>query len=318
MENRIKQTTNTILMVEPVSFGYNKQTAVNNYFQHNDTSCDSDIQCHALEEFNLMAQKLRAKGLNVIVVKDTPEPHTPDSIFPNNWISFHEDGRVVLYPMYAENRRAERRSDILTQVKKKGFTIADIVDYTSYEKQNLFLEATGSMIFDRPNKIAYAALSERTNKSLFLQFCKDFDYKPVCFFANQTVHGRRLPIYHTNVMMCVADHYSVVCLDAIDNVDERKNVEESFAKSGKEIIEISEEQMHHFAGNMLQVENNEKTRYLVMSKSAFDSLSSQQIHRLTSYNEIIKIAIPTIEKFGGGSVRCMMAEVFRSNEINAE
>jgi hypothetical protein len=308
----VKQTTNTILMIEPVSFGFNDQTAVNNYFQQKDGSSDSDIQSRALAEFNLMVEMLRTKGLIIIVVQDTSEPHTPDSIFPNNWISFHQDGRVALYPMYAENRRAERRNDILQLFVDKGFEILEIADYTVFEKQNRFLEGTGSMIFDHMNKIAYAALSERTDKKLFLQFCNDFDFKPVYFLANQTADGKRRPIYHTNVMMCVGDQYSVVCPDAIDNVDERHKVMNSLVESGKEIIEISEEQMHHFAGNMLQVENKGGTRFLVMSQSAFDTLTARQMERLNTYNEIIAVAIPTIERYGGGSVRCMMAEVFNA------
>ena len=297
-------------MIEPLRFGYNPETARNNYFQKKDSSDQKYVQKLALEEFKGMIEKLRAIGLNIIVVQDTSEPHTPDSIFPNNWISFHSNGRVVFYPMYAENRRAERRTDILDLLKNSGFEISSIVDYTRYEKQNRFLEGTGSMIFDHINKIAYAALSERTNKDLFLQFCKDFDFKPLYFVANHTVLGKRLPVYHTNVMMCIGEAYSVICTEAIDNTNERNSVINSLINSGKEIMEISEEQLHCFAGNMLQVENNEGKQYLVMSQSAFDSLTHKQIEKLTSYNEIITIAIPTIEKYGGGSVRCMMAEVF--------
>ena len=297
-------------MIEPVRFGFNDQTAVNNYFQQKDSLSASDIQNQALAEFTLMVEKLRAKGITVMVVQDTAEPHTPDSIFPNNWISFHQDGRVALYPMYAENRRAERRRDILDLLTKKGFKISDTIDYSAFEKQNRFLEGTGSMIFDHRNKVTYTALSERSDKELFLRFCADFDFEPVCFLANQTVNGKRLPIYHTNVMMCVADHNAVVCLDAIDDIEERHAVIESLDEGGKEILEISEEQMHRFAGNMLQVENKEGTRFLVLSQSAFDSLTNLQKERLTAYNEMIIVAIPTIEKYGGGSARCMMAEVF--------
>jgi hypothetical protein len=212
--------------------------------------------------------------------------------------------------MYAENRRAERRSDILDLLGNTGHKISGIVDYTDYENQNLFLEGTGSMILDHQNGIAYAALSDRTNKELFLQFCKDFDYSPLYFGANQTVDSKRLPIYHTNVMMCISDRYAVVCLQAIDNTEERDAVALSFTKNGKEIVEISEAQMHCFAGNMLQVENKDGVHFLVMSKSAYDSLNKVQVERLSSFNELIPIAIPTIEKYGGGSVRCMMAEVF--------
>ena len=305
-----KQITNTILMIEPVAFGFNEQTAVNNHFQQKDNSEGLDIQSHAHAEFREMVDKLRANGIDVIVVQDTLEPFTPDSIFPNNWISFHEDGRVAIYPMFAENRRAERRSDILDMLTNNDFKILDIVDYTFWERENRFLEGTGSMILDRQYKIAYAALSERTDKDLFLQFCKDFDYKPVCFSSNHTVTGKRFPIYHTNIMMCVAEQYAIICLDVIDNANERKTVIDSINKTGKEIIEISEEQMKCFAGNMLQVENREGKRFVVMSQSAFDSLTEKQNQRLTFYNEIITVAIPIIEKYGGGSARCMMAEVF--------
>jgi hypothetical protein len=305
-----KQTTNNILMIEPVAFGFNEQTAVNNYFQQKEDSNELDIQSRALAEFKGMVEILRSKGVDVIVVQDTIEPFTPDSIFPNNWISFHQDGRVAIYPMFAENRRAERRSDILHLLTDKGFKILDILDYTPWEKENRFLEGTGSMILDRENKIAYAALSERTDKELVLQFCKDYDYKPVCFSANQTVNGKRLPIYHSNVMMCIAGQYAVVCTDAIDNADECKKVIDSIKKTKKEIIEITEEQMQHFAGNMLQVENNEGKYFLIMSLSAYNILSEKQIQRLSFFNEIIIVNIPTIEKFGGGSARCMMAEIF--------
>lgn len=303
------QTTHTILMIEPVAFGYNNQTAVNNYFQQKDIVV-GDIQQLALDEFNTMVNQLRAKGIQVLVVNDTPEPHTPDSVFPNNWISFHEGGQVVLYPMFAENRRNERRSDILQMLEDKGSVINNVVDFTFWEKQNLFLEGTGSMIFDRVHSIAYAALSERTDKSVFLQFCKVFGFKPIFFSAFQTVDRKRLPIYHTNVMMSVGDNYAVVCTDCIDDIDERRALVNVLENSGKEIISITEQQMHCFAGNMLQIKNTEEKRFLVMSKSAYDSLTKHQIEQLTAYNELIVISIPTIEKVGGGSVRCMMAEIF--------
>jgi hypothetical protein len=257
-----------------------------------------------------MVGLLIANGINVLVVKDTVEPHTPDSIFPNNWVSFHEGGQVVLYPMFAVNRRKERRKDVLGLVEEKRTAINNLVDFTFWEEQNLFLEGTGSMIFDRVHKIAYAALSQRTDKGLFVQFCSAFDFKPMCFSANQSVKGKRLPIYHTNVMMTVADQYAVVCLDAIDDADEYSAVVDALEKTGKDIIPISERQMNCFAGNMLQVENNEGTRFLVLSRNAYESLSRQQLDQLTSYNQFIVVSIPTIERVGGGSVRCMMAEVF--------
>lgn len=305
-----KQTTNTILMIEPVAFGFNDQTAVNNYFQQPYVETDSDIQLQALAEFNEMVELLRKRKINVLIVKDTNEHHTPDSIFPNNWISFHGDGQAVLYPMFAPNRRKERRQEIIEYVSSRGAKINNIDDFTFWEEKNLFLEGTGSMILDRTNNIAYAALSERTSKSVFMEFCNVFEFKPVYFSANQTVYGKRLPIYHTNVMMTVADEYAVICLDTIDNLKERKVVVDSLEKSGKDIIAITEHQMNCFAGNMLQIENTDGKLFLVLSQSAYDSLNQKQKDYLSSYNELIVVSIPTIERVGGGSVRCMMAEVF--------
>ena len=299
-----------ILMIEPVAFGFNPETAVNNYFQQENKLPDSAIQNLARDEFSAMVMQLRVKGIQVIVVKDTPVPHTPDSIFPNNWISFHEDGRVVLYPMFAQNRRLERRMDIIRIVRKKGFKVTDLVDYTHHEGKNHFLEGTGSMILDRDNKIAYAALSERTNLDVFEHFCSEFRYQPICFSAFQSINKQRLPIYHTNVMLCVADKFVVVCLDSIDNEAEKEKLKVSFAKTGKEIIEITEKQMNCFAGNMLQVSNQDGELFLVMSLSAYDSLTKEQILKLETYNELIVVPISTIEKSGGGSARCMMLEVF--------
>jgi hypothetical protein len=304
------QSTNTILMIEPIHFGFNHQTAVNNYFQQSLNEHADDIQQLALAEFSNMVKQLRANGINVLVVKDTEQPHTPDSIFPNNWISFHEGGQVVLYPMFAQNRRYERRNDVLQLIEAEGKVINNVDDFAFWEEQGLFLEGTGSMVLDRINKIAYAALSERTDKSVFLQFCNVFGYKPVCFKAYLSVNNERLPVYHTNIMMCIANEYVVACLESIDNEDERKEVITSITETGKEIILITEEQMQHFAGNMLQVENKLGKQFLVMSQSAYNSLDEDQIDRLDSYNELIIIAVPTIEKVGGGSVRCMMAEVF--------
>lgn len=304
------QVTHTILMIEPVAFGFNDQTAVNNYFQQKGNDSEADIQLQALEEFKEMVSLLRAKGVNVLVVKDTITPHTPDSIFPNNWISFHEGGQAVLYPMFAENRRKERREDILEFITKNGSEINNVDDFTFWEEQNQFLEGTGSMILDRTNKIAYAALSERTNKTVFLQFCSSFEYKPVYFHANQLVNGKRMPVYHTNVMLTVADDYAVICLDAIDNPTERNMVLNALEDSGKDIIPITEHQMNCYAGNMLQVKNTDGKKYLVLSQSAYDTLTPKQFDELSSYNELIIVSIPTIEQVGGGSVRCMMAEVF--------
>lgn len=305
-----KQTTNNIMMIKPVAFYYNSETATNNYFQKKPKESSDEIQEKALEEFNAMVEKLRSKGVNVITIDDTPMPHTPDSIFPNNWISTHQNGKVGLYPMYAENRRTERRADILDKLEELGFEIKSTIDYSLAEEDNLFLEGTGSIILDRENSLAYAAISPRTDEELFIEFCEDFEYTPIIFTANQTVGSEREAIYHTNVMMCVADKYVVICLDTIDNTKEKKFVSETIIESGKEIISISEEQMHKFAGNMLQVKNNDDNSFLVMSESAFDSLNQEQLAQINKYDEIISVAIPTIETLGGGSARCMMAEIF--------
>ncbi|MDD1525074.1 amidinotransferase [Riemerella anatipestifer] len=302
------QTTNTVLMIEPVAFGYNAQTAENNYFQVN--SENADTQSKALQEFKNFVEKLRSKGITVVSIQDTLEPHTPDSIFPNNWVSFGADGRVILYPMYAPNRRDERRMDILENLKTQGFKINEVVDLTSSEKGNVFLEGTGSIIFDHDNKLAYGSVSLRLDEKLFREFCEKFGYTPVVFHSYQTAGTERLPIYHTNVMMCVADRFVVICLDCIDDLEERQNVVDTIKKSGKEIIEISEEQMQNFAGNMLQVHNDEGKKFLVMSQSAYQSLSPSQIESIEKYSEIIYSDLTTIETNGGGSARCMLAEVF--------
>lgn len=297
-------------MVEPVAFGFNEETAANNYFQQRTAAEGETVQARALKEFRGMVDKLRANGIDVVVVQDTLVPHTPDSIFPNNWISFHDDGTVILYPMFAENRRAERREDILQRIESEGFKIRRKIDYTDFEKENRYLEGTGGIILDRVNRYAYAALSQRVDEELFLRFCKEQAFVPVAFHANQTVNGQRLPIYHTNVMMCVATGYAVICLDSIDHPKERETVCQLLQSKGKEIIAISEEQMHHFAGNMLQVENEKGELFLVMSQSAYDSLDKSQLQRLSGYNTLLPMPIPTIETLGGGSARCMMAEIF--------
>jgi len=310
MEN--KQSTDTLMMVRPVQFRFNEQTAINNYYQKAiEGLSQSEIQSKASKEFDDFVEKLRSKKINVIIVDDTPEPSTPDSIFPNNWVSFHEDGRVGLYPMYAENRRSERRNDILEQfVEKENLKISEMVDFSAHENESRFLEGTGSMILERPNKIAYAAISVRTNEVVLDEFCEKFNYTAVKFTANQTFEGTRLPIYHTNVMMCVANELAILCADSIDDEKERKAVIESLEKTGKEVIEISEDQKHHFAGNMLQVNGTDGKPYLVMSAAAHQSLNENQIKRIENYCEILSSSLDTIEALGGGSARCMMAEVF--------
>lgn len=304
------QSTDTIMMIRPVQFRMNEQTAVNNYYQTTLKGQSADqLQNKALAEFDDFAKKLQTHGVNVLVINDTAEPSTPDSIFPNNWVSFHKEGSIGLYPMFAENRRLERRLDILERLKE-DFVVNEIVDFSEAEFDGRFLEGTGSMILDRQNKIVYAALSVRTQESVLDDFCEKFDYESVKFIAYQTVGEERLPIYHTNVMMCVADEYAILCADAIDDQAERTAVITKLESTGKEVIQISEEQNSQFAGNMLQVRSSDDQRYLVMSGSAFRSLTEEQIERIENYNPIIHSDIDTIETLGGGSARCMMAEVF--------
>jgi hypothetical protein len=306
----MSQITNTILMIRPVQFRMNEQTAVNNYFMEDIDLQNNTINLKAQQEFDTFVDVLRAKGIEVIVIEDTPDPDTPDSIFPNNWISFHSNGTVVIYPMFAENRRKERREDILDILETNGFLIENIMDYTSAEKEGLFLEGTGSILMDRVNQKAYCALSDRAHEELVIEFCEDFECTPVIFIAYQSVNGERLPIYHTNVMMCMGEAYAVICLDAIDDKKERKNVVNHLKQNGKEIIDITEEQMHHFAGNMLQVAGASDKRYLIMSTAAYNSLRPDQVSILEKYNPIVHSPLDTIETCGGGSARCMMAEVF--------
>jgi hypothetical protein len=304
------QITNSILMVRPVSFRMNEQTAVNNFFQEDLDLRNSVINQRAQEEFDAFVEKLRDAGVQVIVVDDRLETDTPDSVFPNNWVSFHENGSVVVYPMYAVNRRKERRTDIFDILEEKGFIIDQVIDYTSAEKDELFLEATGSIVMDRTHQKAYCALSARADEGLFIEFCEDFDVAPVIFTAYQSVDGKRLPIYHTNVMMCIAEGLAVICLDSIDNKKERKNVVSHLKKDGFDILEISEAQMHAFAGNMLQVLGRDGERLMVMSASARNALNQEQVARIEKNSRIISSPIDTIEACGGGSARCMMAEVF--------
>lgn len=306
----MRQITDTILMIRPASFRMNEETAINNYFQHAIEDADVSVNDLARKEFDSFVTLLRNHGVHVIVVEDLKENDTPDALFPNNWVSFHEDGTVVLYPMFAENRRRERRADILDTLKEKGYTIDTVVDLSEYEEQNVFLEGTGSLILDRTFEKAYCALSPRADKDLFISFCEKMGFEPIMFIANQTVKGKRLAIYHTNVMMCIADNFAVICADSIDDNEERDAVLDSLKADGKEIIMITEEQMHSFAGNMLQVSNEKGERFLVMSETAKQALTKEQIEKITRYCPILAPKLSLIEKCGGGSARCMMAEVF--------
>ena len=306
----MSQATNSILMIRPIAFRMNEQTAVNNYYQEDLDIANREINQKAQQEFDQFVAVLRSHGVKVIVVSDDNSRDTPDALFPNNWVSFHEDGTVTIYPMFAENRRAERREDVFDILENEGFIISDIMDYTSAEDFDVFLEGTGSIILDRENKKAYCALSPRADEELFIEFCEDFEYFPVIFTANQSVEGDRLPIYHTNVMMAIADKYAIICMDAIDDKKERKNAQKHLKESGKEIITITEKQVEQFAGNMLQVKGKNGKHFLVMSSSAFHALTEIQKKQIQKYNDIIHSDLTTIETCGGGSARCMMAEVF--------
>jgi hypothetical protein len=305
----MKQITDTVFMVRPKHFRLNEQTAVNNFYQ--DTSIEiSNENDKARDEFDAFAKALQVKGIRVITIDDDSKHDTPDSIFPNNWISTHQTGDVVLYPMFAENRRLERRPEVLDKLEEEGFIIKNIIDYTSAEDEGFFLEGTGSLLLDRVNSIAYCSLSPRADEELMIEFCEDLEYTPVLFTAYQTVRDERLAIYHTNVMMALGEQFAVVCLDCIDDKSERKNLIKQLKQSGKEIISISENQVSSFAGNMMQIHNAAGDRFLVMSDQAYKSLHGDQITKLEKYSEILHPDITTVETLGGGSVRCMMAEVF--------
>ena len=311
----MNQTTNSILMIRPVAFRMNEQTAVNNYYQKElENLFPATVNAKAQEEFDAFVKKMRAVGVNVIVADDTTESDTPDSIFPNNWISFHENGDVVLYPLFAENRREERREDILDMLEDNGFVINEIMDYTSAEEDGFYLEGTGSIVLDRENGKAYCALSPRADEELFIEFCEDFEFYPVLFEAFQTVNDERKLIYHTNVMMCIGETFAVICADCIDDKKERKMVLDSLRGDEKEVILITEAQVNNFAGNMLEVIGADERRYLVMSRSAHQSLTKKQIAQLEEHVTILSSSLDTIEACGGGSARCMMAEIFLPRE----
>ncbi len=305
----MQQTTNNILMIRPVDFNFNHQTAINNHYQKTQDGLDA-VNEKAQKEFDLLVEKLQSNGINVLVFDDDLSHDTPDSIFPNNWITFHSNGDIALYPMFAINRRLERREDVLSFVEEKGFSINNIVDYTSAENEDLFLEGTGSMILDRTNKKVYCSLSQRSSEEILIEFCEDFQYTPVVFNSFQNVNDQRLPIYHTNVMMCIAETFAVVCLESIDDQSQQKNVVNHLSESGKEIIEISEDQVEKFSGNMLQLKDTNGDAILVMSDSAHTALTKQQVDKIQKHCKILSNPIPTIETCGGGSVRCMIAEVF--------
>ena len=304
-----KQITDTVLMIRPVRFRTNEETIVNNYFQKGINITQEEINRKAQQEFDMLVQKLKEVGVHVIQVEDIYEQDTPDSIFPNNWISFHNNGDVAIYPMFAENRRRERREDILDIVEEAGFEIENVFDYTEAENEGIFLEGTGAMVLDRIHRKAYCALSPRASEELFIEFCEDFEYTPVIFRAFQKTDGELKPIYHTNVMMALGRTFAIVCLDTIEDKKERKNVLNHLKEDKKEIITISREQVDYYAGNMLEVKGKEHS-YLVMSQKAYESLTPQQIEAIERHTQILYSDLSTIEICGGGSARCMLAEVF--------
>jgi hypothetical protein len=297
-----------ILMVRPYQFYFNQQTAANNFFQSNINIENANEL--AIAEFDAMVEKLRAHQIKVNVVQDTKDPSTPDSIFPNNWVSTHTNGTLCLYPMFAQNRRAERKSTVINFLQS-NYKIENTLDLTDLEKEGIFLEGTGSMVLDHQNKLAYGCLSERLDKNAFNEWCVKMQFKAIAFKA---VDDKAQPIYHTNVMMCMGDQFVVICLESIPNELEKQLVLESFKKSNKEVIEISQDQLNHFAGNMLQVFDINEKPHLIMSEQAYNSLKTEQVKSLEKYNPILPISIPTIEALGGGSTRCMMAEIYLINK----
>jgi len=313
----MSQITNTVLMIRPVQFRMNEQTSVNNYYQKDlENALPEAVNKMAVKEFDAMVKKLKKAGIKVIVVKDTKEFDTPDSIFPNNWISFHANGTIGLYPMFAENRRLERKESVLEAVEAEGFIVKNVVDYTAAETDSLFLEGTGSILLDRVNNKAYCAISDRADEELFIEFCEDFEYTPVVFSAYQTVNDKRKKIYHTNVMMSIGDKFAVLCPASIDDKKERKSLIKHLQDDGKKVIEISEDQVNSFVGNMLQLKGSDDTSYLAMSESALNSLRPAQVQLIESYATIISSPLDTIESCGGGSARCMMAEVFLPQTVS--
>lgn len=301
------QTTSKVLMVRPVRFGFNEQTAENNSFQKR--GYELSAQEMALAEFDKFVSLLESNGVEVIVVEDTPEPHTPDSIFPNNWFSTHATGELILYPMCAPNRRLERKEGVLKVIKEVGERgkMKKLIDLTHFEKENLYLEGTGSLIFDRKNKLVFACRSPRCDIAVLEELCEKLDYEFLDFGA---FDRDGMPVYHTNVMMCVGEKFVVVCLDSIKNIDERTELISFIEDCDKELIEISIEQMEQFAGNMLQLKNKEGDPLLIMSATAKRALSSEQLERLSSYCKILAPELESIEINGGGSARCMLAEIF--------
>ena len=303
-----QQTTSHILMVRPAHFAFNEETAANNAFQSRDDNMNEvEMRQHALREFDEFVKKLRDAGVHVIVAEDSPAPAKPDAVFPNNWVTFHQEGFVVTYPMFAPTRRRERREEVIEEILHLGFSSNNRIRLEDNEADNRFLEGTGSIIFDHQNRLAYACLSPRTDAALLDELCQKIGYQKVVFHA---VDANGQDIYHTNVMMALGETFVVICLDTVRDPEERRMLEEKFRETGKEIVDISLEQMGAFAGNMLQVRNTTGDTILVMSEQAYRSLTPAQIRILEQHTKLLYSPIETIETYGGGSARCMMAEVF--------
>ena len=296
----------TILMVRPAAFGFNEETAANNYFQTNPGIGKEVLQQKALAEFDNMVQLLRNEEVDVLVIDDTKEPPKPDALFPNNWLSTSPNGTVSVFPMYAPNRRAEKRDDILQQLARH-FVVKDVQDWSEYEAEGRFLEGTGSMVIDHDNKMIYAAVSERTNLSVLEKYAATNNYQAIVFLATDK-NGQ--PVYHTNVMMALGSAFCVLCEEAIEEEWELIAVRQLLESTGYTIIAITREQMHAFAGNMLEVKNKNAENVLVLSQTAFDSLRKEQKQMLEAFAQLLPVPVLTIEQVEGGSVRCMMAEIF--------
>ena len=301
----------TILMIRPAAFGFNAETAANNFFQENPGIPAADLQKKALEEFNRMAELLQKNEIDLLLIEDSREPPKPDAIFPNNWLSSTPDGKLFVFPMYAPSRRAEKREDIIDRLSA-DFVVKDLQDWSEFEVEGRFLEGTGSMVMDHRNQLIYAAISERTNLSVLEKFAVTNGYQAIVFLATDTA-GR--PVYHTNVLMSLGEKFAVLCEEAIEEEWELIAVRQLLESTNHAIIPISREQMQRFAGNMLEVKNRKGEPILVLSQSAFDSLRKEQKAMLEAYARLLPISVPTIEAVEGGSVRCMMAEIFLEKKI---
>jgi len=301
------QITDTLLMIRPAAFGANEETAATNFFQSTGVKTDPrSIQQAALNEFDNMVELLRKHEINVLVIDDTPTPVKPSAVFPNNWLSTSPEGIVSVFPLYAANRRPEKRDDILKMLAEK-FVVKDLQDWSEFEVEGKFLEGTGSMVIDHENKVIYTCYSPRTDVSMLEKFANANNYRAIIFLA---IDKSGQPVYHTNVMMMLGEDFAILCEEAIEEEWELIAVRQLLESSGHEVIRITKEQMHSFAGNMLQVKNSKGEKFLLMSQTAFDSLYEDQKEELSARSKLIPIQIPVIEKTEGGSVRCMIAEIF--------